>query len=480
MMNGGTPEAAAALGCGSRGRSLFDKIWDNHVVAEAPSGEQQVYVDRHYLIEGSIHSFTEIETRGLTVRRPELSVAFTDHYAPTNRAGSDTVPEDARAMMETLAENARRHGILHIDLLHREQGIVHVVAPQLGLTLPGAVVACGDSHTTTHGAFGALAFGVGSYETAHLLATQTLWLRKPKQMLVEVEGCLAPGVEAKDLILAVIATIGVGGATGYALMFRGEPIHRMSMEERMTVCNMAVEAGARTGLIAPDAVTFDYLSTRKFAPKGAEWRSASENWASLGNDPDVQFDREVVLDATAVTPTLTWGTSPEQSVPIGAVVPSPNDEVDPARRDAMEAALTYMGIVPGMQAVDIRFDRVFIGSCTNGRLDDLRSAARIMRGRQVTVPTMIVPGSMHVRRMAEQEGLDRIFLEAGCEWLEPGCSMCFGANGDMVAPGERCASTTNRNFRGRQGPGSRTHLMSPAMAAAVALHGHPVDVRDLF
>ncbi|QJR10866.1 3-isopropylmalate dehydratase large subunit [Usitatibacter rugosus] len=423
-----------------------------------------------------------LRQRGLVPRAPERSFATPDHYVPTDSRDLATMADpEKRAMAEALQSDARSAGITLFPLGDVRQGIVHVVAPEQGLSRPGMLIVCGDSHTSTHGALGALAFGIGATEVAHVLATQSIWQRRPRTLRVNVEGTLPPAVSAKDIILAVIARIGAAGAVGHVIEYAGSAIRSLSMEGRLTVCNMSIEAGARAGLIAPDDTTFSYLAGRPHVPRGAEWDKAMAGWRSLATDPDAAFDRDVTLDAGSLAPMVTWGTSPEDALPITGRVPDPASAGDTARRDAMRRALDYMGLTPGTALTDVAVDRVFIGSCTNGRIEDLRAAAAVVSGRKVDprVKAWVVPGSGLVKREAEAAGLDRIFLEAGFEWRHPGCSMCLGTNGDQVAPGQRCASTSNRNFVGRQGPGARTHLMSPAMAAAAALRGHLSDVREL-
>ena len=461
------------------GQTLLDKIWNAHTVVERADGQTLLAIDRHYVHEGSFHAFGMLDHAGRRVRRPDLTFAVADHYAPSApRPGPVQDPELA-GMMAQLRDNTGRHGVALLDLDDPAQGIVHVAMPEQGLTLPGLTIVCGDSHTSTHGAFGALAFGIGASEVSHVLATQALWQRRPRTMRVSVSGMLAPHVTAKDLILAVIARIGAAGATGHVIEYAGEAVASLSMEARMTVCNMSIEAGGRAGMIAPDDTAFAWLYGRKQAPRGTAWDSALVAWRGLRGDEDATFDHAVALDGAAVAPTVTWGTSPETALPIDAHVPDPACEPNPARRDAMAAQLRYMGLVPGTALDGIAVDQVFIGSCTNGRLDDLRAAASVLRGRRATVPGLVVPGSTAVKRAAEAEELDRVFEGAGLGWGEAGCSMCVGMNGDLVAPGRRCASTSNRNFEGRQGQGSRTHLMSPAMAAAAAVTGYITDVRRL-
>ncbi|KPL51294.1 isopropylmalate isomerase [Prosthecomicrobium hirschii] len=458
-------------------RTLFDKLWDAHVILTREDGESLLWVDRHFVHEGSHHAFRTLDQRAATVAEPALTFGVADHYVPTRGRPVIADPEIA-GMVARLSDNAARHGFRLFGLDDPSQGIVHVVGPEQGLTLPGLLIVCGDSHTSTHGAFGAYAFGIGASEVAHVLMTQTLWQRKPKRMRITVDGHLGAHVGAKDLALHVIAAIGADGARGHAVEYQGAAIRALSMEGRLTLCNMSIEAGARCAMVAPDETTFAYLRGRPFAPAGALFDRAVAAWRGLAGDPDAVFDRDIRLDAAAVAPTVTWGTSPEEALPVTATAPSP-EAGDPARAATVAAALDYMGLTPGMRLDAIAVDRVFIGSCTNGRLDDLRAAAAVLKGRRAVVPGLVAPGSLAVKRAAEAEGLDRIFIEAGLTWADPGCSMCVGMNGDIVPAGERCASTTNRNFRGRQGPGSRTHLMSPAMVAAAAVTGRLTDVRDL-
>ena len=453
------------------GRTIIEKIWDRHVVRSAEDEPDLLYVDLHLLHEvTSPQAFEGLRLAGRKVRRPDLTVATMDHNIPTSR--HETPDEVSQLQMRTLEENCAREGIRLYGVGSRDQGIVHVIGPELGLTQPGLVIVCGDSHTSTHGAFGALAFGIGTSEVEHVLATQCLVQRRPKLMAVTVDGELPAGVVAKDIALNVISRLGFSGGTGHAVEYRGAAIRGLSMEGRMTVCNMTIEGGARAGLVAPDNTTFRYLEGRRFAPKGAEWETALESWRALPSDADATFDREETFDAASLEPFVTWGTNPGQAASITSLVPEPIDE-------AAERALTYMALRPGTALADIPLDRVFIGSCTNARLEDLRVAAGIIRGRHVhpRVRAMVVPGSTPVKLAAEAEGLDEVFRAAGFEWRDAGCSMCLGMNPDILAPGERCASTSNRNFEGRQGSGGRTHLVSPGMAAAAAIAGHLVDVR---
>ena len=459
----------------SRPQTLFDRIWAAHVVHERDDGQTLLYVDKHLIHDGSINAFEFLRKRALKPRAPERCFATPDHYVPTDTRDPASMKDPEKsAMSDALARNSAAAGILFFGLDDARQGIAHVVAPEQGISQPGMLIVCSDSHTSTHGAVGALAFGVGATEAAHVLATQTIWQRRPKALRVTMSGRLAPGVYAKDLILALIAKIGAGGAAGHAIEYAGEAIRGLSMEGRFTVCNMSIEAGARAGMVAPDDTTFEYLAGRPFAPKGAEWNRMLGLWRALPTDPGAQFDREVALDASRIEPMVTWGTSPEDALPISARVPDP-------RNESMHRSLDYMGLAPGTPLTEVAVDRVFIGSCTNSRIEDLRAAAKIAEGRKVAarVEAWVVPGSGLVKLQAEAEGLDRIFTAAGFQWRHPGCSMCIGTNGDTVAPGARCASTSNRNFIGRQGPGARTHLMSPAMAAAAAVTGRLTDVRTL-
>jgi 3-isopropylmalate/(R)-2-methylmalate dehydratase large subunit len=461
---------------------MFDKIWDAHVAAVADDGTALLYVDRHLLHEGSRNAFALLKTSGRTVRRPDLTFACADHVVPTvgqSNGIAGIARAEVRAVAQAQVDNTAAAGIQLFGLGDPRQGIVHVVGPEQGLTLPGLVIVCGDSHTSTHGAFGALAFGIGSSEVSHVMATQTLWQRKPLAMRITIDGELAFGVTSKDLVLHIIGRIGADGATGYVIEWAGSTIAGLTMEQRMTMCNMAIEAGARAGMMAPDERAFAYLEGKPYAPAGAEWDRAVAAWKLLRTDPDATFDREVVIDASAVVPTVTWGTSPEDAVAITGQVPDPADEPDRGKRERMERALRYMDLRPGLPITDIKIDRVFIGSCTNSRIEDLRLAADVVRGRKAVVTAMVVPGSRQVSRQAESEGLDEVFRAAGFEWREPGCSMCLGMNGDTAAEGERCASTSNRNFEGRQGKGARTHLVSPSMAAAAAVTGRLADVRQL-
>ncbi|MHC5656287.1 3-isopropylmalate dehydratase large subunit [Stappia sp. ICDLI1TA098] len=463
----------------SGARTLFDKVFDSHVVTEGDSGQCLLWIDRHLLHEGSFHAFNRLKERSASVFRPDLTFGIEDHYVPTRTHDLTKVDPAIRGMIEQLRGNARHHGLRLFGLDDPAQGIVHVVGPEQGITLPGLTIVCGDSHTATHGAFGSIAFGIGASEVAHVLMTQTLWQKKPKRMRITVDGKLSPGVSAKDIALSIIARIGADGAAGHAIEYAGDAITGLSMEGRLTLCNLSIEAGGRCGMIAPDATTIDYLRGRPYAPSGALFEQATTHWLTLASDTDAPFDREVSLAGSEIAPVVTWGISPEDASPITGTVPDPDRISDPARAAHVREALDYMGLIAGQKLTDIAVDRVFIGSCTNSRIEDLRAAAAVLAGHKARVPGLVSPGSAPVKRQAEEEGLDRIFRDAGLEWVDAGCSMCVGMNGDLVPPGERCASTTNRNFRGRQGPGSRTHLMSPAMAAAAAVTGHLADMRPL-
>ena len=462
-------------------RTIYDKIWDAHLVHEAPDGTCLLYIDRHLVHEvTSPQAFEGLRMAGRTVRAPDKTLAVVDHNVPTTDRSFGIDDPESALQIETLAQNARDFGIEYYHERDRRQGIVHVVGPEQGFTLPGTTIVCGDSHTSTHGAFGALAHGIGTSEVEHVLATQTLIQQKAKNMRVRVDGRLPDGVTAKDIILAIIGEIGTAGGTGHVIEYAGEAIEALSMEGRMTICNMSIEGGARAGLIAPDQTTFDYIKGRPRAPKAGAFELAQRDWEKLYSDPDAHFDREIVLDAAKLPPLVTWGTSPEQVVSISGRVPVPADIADESKRIAAIRSLDYMGLKGGEKITDLSLDRVFIGSCTNGRIEDLREVARIVEGRKVsaTVSAMIVPGSGLVKAQAEEEGLDKIFKDAGFEWREPGCSMCLAMNPDKLAPGERCASTSNRNFEGRQGRLGRTHLVSPVMAAAAAIAGRFVDIRQ--
>jgi len=462
--------------------TLFEKIWDRHVVMRR-GDDVLLYVDRHLVHEvTSPQAFEGLRQAGRAVRRPGSILAVPDHNVPTTPERAVRIDDrESREQIEALRRNALGTGIPLYDISDPRQGIVHIIGPEAGLVQPGIAVVCGDSHTGTLGAFGAIAFGIGTSEVEHVLATQTLWQKMPRQMRVAVTGALRPLVTPKDVILAVIAKIGAAGGTGYAIEFSGDTIRRMSMEGRMTVCNMTIEAGARFGLIAPDGITFAYLEGRPLAPPPGQWDAAVSFWKGLPSDPDAAWDREVALDASSLDPHVTWGTSPQDALPVGGAVPDPAAQADPGERARMRRALEYMGLSPGKRLTGIPVDKVFIGSCTNARIEDLRAAAAVAKGRKVApgVAALVVPGSGLVKRQAEEEGLDKVFRDAGFEWRLPGCSMCLGMNPDRLKPGERCASTSNRNFEGRQGPGGRTHLMSPPMAAAAAIAGHITDVREV-
>ncbi len=466
-------------------RTLYDKIWDAHVAAADPNGEQILYIDLHLIHEVTTpQAFAGLKTAGRPVRRPERTLAVADHNVPTEgqaRGVAAVTDPEARLQLETLARNVAAHGVEFFPMGDVRNGIVHVVGPEQGRSQPGMTIVCGDSHTSTHGAFGALAHGIGTSEVEHVLATQTLRQRKSKNMRVVIDGTPGPGVGAKDIALAVIGEIGAAGGAGHVIEYAGEAVRALSMESRMTLCNLTIEAGARAGLVAPDQTTFDYLKGRPAAPKGGAWEMALAHWKTLFTDDDARFDREVRLDAARIAPLVTWGTSPDDVAPVDGRVPDPAAIADPVRQAQVRRALAYMGLEGGQPIADARIDRVFIGSCTNSRIEDLRAAAAVAEGRRVApgVKAMVVPGSGLVKAQAEAEGLDRIFIAAGFDWREPGCSMCLGMNPDKLAPGERCASTSNRNFEGRQGPGGRTHLMSPAMAAAAAVAGRIADVRAL-
>jgi 3-isopropylmalate/(R)-2-methylmalate dehydratase large subunit len=464
------------------GRTLAEKVWDDHVVRSAEGEPDLLYIDLHLVHEvTSPQAFDGLRQSGRPLRRPDLTLATEDHNIPTIDIDKPIADPVSRAQVEALRKNCADFGVRLYSLGSEDQGIVHVVGPQLGMTQPGMTVVCGDSHTSTHGAFGALAFGIGTSEVEHVLATQTLPLKPFKTMAITVDGELPEGVSAKDIILAVIAKIGTGGGQGYVLEYRGSAIRSLSMEGRMTICNMSIEAGARAGMVAPDDITFEYIKGREHAPKGADWDTAVEYWRTLRTDPDAKFDAEVVIDAASLSPFVTWGTNPGQGVPLSGVVPSPADAKDDVDRVAIEGALAYMDLEPGTPMRDVAIDTVFLGSCTNGRIEDLRVAANVLQGRSVAdgLRMLVVPGSVKVRLQAEAEGLDQIFIAAGAQWRGAGCSMCLAMNPDKLTPGERSASTSNRNFEGRQGPGGRTHLVSPAVAAATAVTGHLSSPADL-
>lgn len=464
------------------GKTLAEKLWDDHVVRSAAGEPDLLYIDLHLIHEvTSPQAFDGLRLTGRSVRHPELTLATEDHNVPTLDIDKPIADPVSRLQVDTLRKNCAEFGIRIHSLGDVEQGIVHVVGPQLGITQPGMTIVCGDSHTSTHGAFGALAFGIGTSEVEHVLATQTLPLAKPKMMAINVEGTLKPGVTSKDIILAVIAKISTGGGQGYILEYRGSAIRQLSMEARMTICNMSIEAGARAGLIAPDETTFEYLKGRPHAPKGADWDAALAYWKSLQSDADAKFDKEIYLNADELSPFVTWGTNPGQGIPLNEAVPNPDSFSDEQERGAAESALVYMDLKVGTPMKEIKIDTVFLGSCTNGRIEDLRSAASIIKGKKVAANTrmLVVPGSARVRLQAESEGLDKVFLDAGAEWRSAGCSMCLGMNPDQLKPGERSASTSNRNFEGRQGKGGRTHLVSPLVAAATALKGTLASPADL-
>jgi 3-isopropylmalate/(R)-2-methylmalate dehydratase large subunit len=464
-------------------RTLYDKIWDDHVVSTRDDGTSLIFIDRHLIHEVTTpQAFAGLRAAGRRVRRPDLTLAVPDHNVPTTDRRLPILDPESALQLALLKTNCAEFGIEYLEIDAPEQGIVHVIGPEQGFTLPGLTIVCGDSHTSTHGAFGALAFGIGTSEVEHVFATSTLQLKKSRNFAVTVTGSLGFSISAKDVALAVIGAIGTAGGTGSVIEFRGDVIEALSMEGRMTLCNMSIEAGARAGLVSPDQKTFDYVAGKPRAPKGAELEAALAWWRKLPSDPGALFDSEVVIDGTAIAPLVTWGTSPEDVVPVTGVVPAPDSFSEPSRREAAAKSLAYMGLTPGMRLEDVAVENIFIGSCTNSRIEDLRVAAEIVKGRRVAAnvrQALVVPGSGLVKRQAEAEGLDRIFAEAGFEWREPGCSMCLGMNPDKVPSGERCASTSNRNFVGRQGPGARTHLMSPAMAAAAAVTGRLTDVRQL-
>jgi 3-isopropylmalate/(R)-2-methylmalate dehydratase large subunit len=462
-------------------KTLYDKIWDAHLVHEAKGESPVIYIDRHLVHEvTSPQAFEGLRNTGRRVRRPDLTLAVPDHNVPTKDRAKGISDPESREQIATLEKNAKDFGVEYLAMDDIRQGIVHIVGPEQGWTLPGTTIVCGDSHTSTHGAFGSLAFGIGTSDVEHVLATQTLTMPKSKNMRVTVNGKLPIGVTAKDIALAIIAKIGTAGGTGYVIEYAGDAVTGLSMEGRMTLCNMTIEAGARAGLIAPDETTFAYVAGKPRSPKGGTFEGAVKYWRTLKSDPDAKFDVEIALDAASIPPMVTWGTSPEQALPVTDRIPDPAKVADENQRAGIERALSYMDLKPGTPLNEVKIDRVFIGSCTNGRIEDLRAAAEIAKGKKVAahVGAMVVPGSGLVKAQAEEEGLDEIFTAAGFEWREPGCSMCLAMNADRLEPGERCASTSNRNFEGRQGRGGRTHLMSPAMAAAAAIAGHLADVRD--
>ncbi len=463
-------------------RTLFDKIWQSHLVERQRDGTVILYIDRHLVHEvTSPQAFEGLRLAGRKVRRPDATIAVADHNIPTTDRAAGIKDAESRLQVETLEANCKEFGISYIPVADVRQGIVHIIGPEQGMSQPGTTIVCGDSHTSTHGAFAALAFGIGTSEVEHVLATQTLVTRPSKNMRVSVSGRLPLGCTSKDLVLAVIGKIGTAGGTGHVIEYAGEAVRALSMEARMTMCNMTIEGGARAGLIAPDETTFAYLEGRPMAPKAGQWEQALAYWKTLPSDPGAVYDKEVTLDAAAIAPHVTWGTSPQQVLPITGVVPDPKDAPDEGTREAWSRALAYMGLDPGTPLSEIKVDAVFIGSCTNGRIEDLRAAAALLKGRRVAegVRALVVPGSGLVKEQAESEGLDQVFQAAGFEWREPGCSMCLAMNADRLEPGERCASTSNRNFEGRQGRGGRTHLVSPVMAAAAAVEGKLTDVREL-
>ena len=463
-------------------KTLYDKIWENHLVHEQSDGTSLIYVDRHLVHEvTSPQAFEGLRIQKRKVRRPELTLAVPDHNVPTTDRSKGIDDEESKIQVDTLRKNCKEFGVELFDVNDKRQGIVHIIGPEQGFTQPGTVIVCGDSHTATHGAFGALAFGIGTSEVEHVLATQTLIQKKSKNLRINVSGTLPKGVTAKDVILKIIGTIGTAGGTGYVIEFSGEVIRNLSMEERMTVCNMTIEAGARAGLIAPDEKTFEYLKDKKMSPKGENWNKAIKFWKSLYSDQSCKFDKEININGKEIEPLVTWGTSPQDVSPVTGVVPDPNKETNEDRKMAMKRSLEYMGLKANTKISDIKIDKIFIGSCTNGRIEDLRLAAELLKGKKIAnnVSAMVVPGSGLVKAQAEQEGLNKIFIEAGFEWREPGCSMCLGMNPDQLKPKERCASTSNRNFEGRQGRGGRTHLVSPGMAIAAAISGHLADVRKI-
>ncbi len=463
-------------------KTLYDKIWENHLVHEQNDGTSLIYVDRHLVHEvTSPQAFEGLRLQNRKVRRPELTLAVPDHNVPTTDRTKGIDDEESRIQVETLRSNCKEFGVKLFDVNDKRQGIVHIIGPEQGFTQPGTVIVCGDSHTATHGAFGALAFGIGTSEVEHVLATQTLIQKKSKNFRINVNGALPKGVTAKDVILKIIGTIGTAGGTGHVVEFAGAVIRNLSMEERMTVCNMTIEAGARAGLIAPDEKTFDYLKNKSMSPKGDDWLNAMKFWKTLYSDKECKFDKEINIDGKDIEPLVTWGTSPQDVSPVTGVVPDPEKEKNEDRKMAMKRSLEYMGLKANTKISDIKIDKIFIGSCTNGRIEDLRVAAELLKGKKIAnnVSAMVVPGSGLVKEQAEQEGIDKIFKEAGFEWREPGCSMCLGMNPDQLKPKERCASTSNRNFEGRQGRGGRTHLVSPGMAIAAAINGHLTDVREI-
>ena len=463
-------------------KTLYDKIWDDHLVDQQPDGTSLLYVDRHLVHEvTSPQAFEGLRTDKRKVRKPELTLAVPDHNVPTSDRSQGIADQQSKLQVDTLRNNCKEFGIQLFDVNDKRQGIVHIIGPEQGFTQPGTVIVCGDSHTATHGAFGSLAFGIGTSEVEHVLATQTLIQKKSKNFRVNVNGKLPAGVSSKDVILKIIGTIGTAGGTGYVIEFAGEVIRGLSVEQRMTICNMTIEAGARAGLIAPDEKTFQYFKNKPMGPKGNKWDKALANWKKLFSDKECKFDKEVNIKGEDIEPLVTWGTSPQDIAPITGIVPDPENETNEERKTAMYRSLKYMGLKPNMKISDIKVDTIFIGSCTNGRIEDLRVAAKLLKGKKIAkdVTAMVVPGSGLVKKQAEDEGLDKIFMESGFQWREPGCSMCLAMNDDKLKSKERCASTSNRNFEGRQGRGGRTHLVSPGMAVAAAIQGHLADVRKL-
>ena len=460
-------------------QTLFDKVWQAHEIKQDDTGQSLLWVDRHFVHEGSFHGFAKLAERNLPLARPEQTLAIADHYVPTRARTLDGMNEKVAAVIRTLQDNAQKHDVELIGLESHDQGIVHVVGPELGFTQPGLLMVCGDSHTATHGAFGAIAFGIGASEVAHVLATQTIWQTKPKQLRISFNGKLPFGVTAKDMALHWIAKYGADFARGYAIEYAGNVIEELSLEARLTLCNLSIEGGGRMGLIAPDEKLIEFLANCARTPKGDLLEIAKEYWRRLKSDDDATFDQEIEIDVSQIAPTITWGVSPEEALGVDACTPDPAKEKDSAKARQIADSLAYMGLSAGQPLQEIAIDRIFIGSCTNARIDDLRAAAEVFKQGPSKVPGIVSPGSNAVKRQAEAEGLDKIFKSAGLDWVESGCSMCVGMNGDIVAPGERCASTSNRNFKGRQGPGSRTHLMSPAMVSWAAIHGHIADIRHL-
>ena len=463
-------------------KTLFEKIWERHLVASLDESTNLVFIDLHLVHEvTSPQAFDSLRIKGRSVKHPELTLATVDHGVPTSNRVLGIKDPLSKIQIDALENNCKEFGVTLFGINDQRQGIVHVIGPEQGITQPGMTIVCGDSHTATHGAFGALAFGIGTSEVEHVLATQTLAMEKPKTMKVEVVGKLSKGVGPKDLILGIIRKIGTGGGAGHVIEYVGEAIKDMSMENRMTICNMSIEGGARAGMIAPDETTFNYLKDRNYAPKDADWEDAISEWSELYSDPDANFDKTIIIDASEIEPSVSWGTNPSQIIFVNDEIPNPDEIENESEKEAAKRALDYMDLKPGQKINEILLNRVFIGSCTNGRIEDLRAAAKVIEGKKVAenIEAMVVPGSTLVKKQAEEEGLDKIFIEAGFDWREAGCSMCLGMNPDILQPGERCASTSNRNYEGRQGAGGRTHLVSPIMAAAAALHGHFVDIRNI-